>query len=129
MSGVVAWVAVGAQTWVGALAGVLSGVLVGAEIGLMEWLSDQRNVMPDLSSVSPRAALARDRRIGIALGAVSGVVCGVLWGFDVPHDKVTDGLVVGMVFGALVSLAFSVWPYYATTRTSCVLTRASRRAC
>ena len=108
--------------------GVRVGIRARAKIHSTDWRPIQRgNVLGLSSAASPQAAFARQRRTGIARGAILGVVSAAIavdgfWSRGIATGVVT-GVVTGVWLGVIGGSAFSAWPYYALTRAWLALRR------
>jgi hypothetical protein len=112
----------GARDGVGTLNAAVGGAIAGTAIGIIVmavgWLMRQ-NVAPlDLSSVaSPQAALAADRRTGIAVGALVAVVLAAMAGAagNLAISGPIAGVLVGVGTWVISSFSIAAWPSYAMT--------------
>ena len=125
---------------VGTLAGVHAGLGAGALAGAVtlavmvgsDWLNQLRRNLREIgSTASPAAVLARDRKAGIVVGAVTGVgVFALLAVFGwVNHltlgghsPRTTDVILLAAWFGLSASLRVA-WPSYMTARIWLALRR------
>ncbi len=106
----------------GLVAGLVDGSILGAVLGIFLWAFQQRGNPLDLSSaLSPRGALAGDRKTGMALGAMAGAgVAAVITALAEVARKggpgIGYGIAAGVMLGIACSFAVARWPSYGIAR-------------
>ena len=91
----------------------VGGLIVGLIVGILAvgaWVAVMFFSVADLARIDEAAGIADSLRAGLSIGTVTGILYGLMvWGrTKIPRRGVIIGLIVALIIGAVITIAFGV---------------------